>query len=159
MGCILVLFPVLWKINVQFTNFRFLNFLFSNIAILVYFDPKLPFFFIEISLKLHLHTKYWMNNPNSSTLGLKSPKFNHIFSFLGAQKFIAYTNIQIHVTRSIFIENWCFLNAHNNILYENQWQLKLPKNTYSCHTILLMVAYLVSHTLKHYCCSFLYNTK
>ena len=43
MGCTLVLFPFLWIINMQFTYFGFLNFLFSNIAILAYFDPKLTF--------------------------------------------------------------------------------------------------------------------
>ena len=39
-GCILVLFPFLWIINVQFANFGFWIFWFSNIAILAYFDSK-----------------------------------------------------------------------------------------------------------------------
>ena len=43
MGCIHVLLPFLWIINLQCTNFRFLNFLFSKLAILAYFDPKLSF--------------------------------------------------------------------------------------------------------------------
>ena len=44
MGCILVLFPFLWIINVQFTNFGFLKFWFSNIVILAYFDPNYYFY-------------------------------------------------------------------------------------------------------------------
>ena len=44
MGCILVLFPFLWIINVQFTNFEFLKFWFSNIVILAYFDPNYYFY-------------------------------------------------------------------------------------------------------------------
>ena len=63
---------------------------------------------------------------NSGRLGLKSPKF-HFLPFLAAQKFIAHRNIQIHVTGLIFILNLYFLNARNNVLYQNQQQLKLPK--------------------------------
>ena len=76
-GCILVLFPLLWIINVQFTNFGFLDFQFfifkiSDIGLLW---SKITIFIIEISLKLHLHTKYGWNNPNSCRLSLKSPNF------------------------------------------------------------------------------------
>ena len=41
----------------EFRIFEF-SILFSNIAILAYFDPTLPFFIIEITLKLLLHKKY-----------------------------------------------------------------------------------------------------
>ena len=40
MGSILVLFPFLWIINVQFTNYGFLNFWFSKLEKSAYFDPK-----------------------------------------------------------------------------------------------------------------------
>ena len=41
------------------------------------------------------------------------------FVISAAQKFTAYTNIQIHVMRSILIF-FFFLNARNNALYQNQ---------------------------------------
>ena len=109
MGCILFLFPFLWIINVQFTNFGFFIFYFfilkfSDIGL---FWSKITIFIIEIYLKLHLHTKYGWNNPNSCRLDLKCKKF-HFLPFPAAQKIITYTNIQIHVTCSIFIVNWFF---------------------------------------------------
>ena len=55
------------------------------------------------------------NNPNWGRLGLKSPRF-HFFGISGSSKFIAYTNIQIYVTGSIFIVINFFLNARNNVL-------------------------------------------
>ena len=82
-------------------EFWIFDFFFQKWVILAYFDLKLPFFFIEITLKL-LHTKYGWINPNWGRLGLKSPKL-HFFAISGSSKFIAYTNIQIYVTGSIFI--------------------------------------------------------
>ena len=87
---------------------------------------KITIFIIKISLKVYLQIKYGWNNPNSHRLGLKNPKF-YFLLFLAVQKFIAQTNIKIHITGSIFIINWFFLYAHNNVLYHNQKQLKLPK--------------------------------
>ena len=133
MDCILVLFTFLWIINVQFRNDGFLNFWFFVVCFKIsqigLFWSKITIFIIEISLKQHLHTKYWWNNPNSRRLGLKSQKRNFLL-FLAAPKFIAHTNIQIHVTGLIFIIHWFFLNAPNDVLYQNQWQLKLPKYAY-----------------------------
>ena len=45
---------------------------------------------------------------------------NFFFAISGILKIIAYTNIQIYVTLSIFIVNWFFLNARNNVLCQNQ---------------------------------------
>ena len=92
---------------------RIFEFLFFKISQIGLFWSKIIIFIIEISLKLHLHTKYGWNNPNWRWLGLKSPKFN-LLPFLAAQKFIPHTNIRIHVTSSIFIVTWFFLNARNN---------------------------------------------
>ena len=90
-GCILVLFLHLWIINVQFTNLGILNFwifLFSNIAILAYFDPKLIFLSLKfLKNYIYIQNTGW-NNINLHRLGLKSPKF-HFFPFLGAEEFIA----------------------------------------------------------------------
>ena len=63
MGCILVLFPFLSIINVQFTNFWFFNFQFfyfqySDIGLLC---SKITIFIIEITLKLLLNKKYGWN--------------------------------------------------------------------------------------------------
>ena len=63
---------------------------------------KITIFIIEITLELLLPTKYGWNNPNWGRLGLKSPKL-HFFGISGSLKLIAYTNIQIYVTGSIFI--------------------------------------------------------
>ena len=105
--------------------FEFLIILFLKLVIL---DTliKITIFILEISLKLHLHTKYGWNNPNSRRFGLESPKL-HFLPFLAARKFIAHNNIQIHVTSWFFIVNWFFVNASNNSLYQNQKQLQLPK--------------------------------
>ena len=117
MGCILVLFSFLWIINVQCTNFGFLNFLFSKLAILVYFDTKLPF----LSLKF-LKTTFSCKILDEITLthagwAWKLQKF--IFCHFWEFKFIAYTHIQIHVTGSIFIVNWFLLNICKDVLYQN----------------------------------------
>ena len=53
-------------------------------------------------------------------MGLKSPKF-HFLPFLWAQKFIAYTNIQIHVTHSIFIIFLKMLVTMSSIRINNNW--------------------------------------
>ena len=82
----------------KFWIFEFSIFVISDIGLLW---SKMTIFIIEISLKLHLHTKYGWNNPNSGRLGLKSPKFKFL-PFLAVQKFIAYANIQIHVCIWIF---------------------------------------------------------
>ena len=123
MGCIPVLFSFLWIIDVQFTNFVFLNFRFlvfqkHDIGLLW---SKITIFIIEITVKLLLHTKYGWNNPNWGRLSLKNSKL-HFFAISGSSKFITCTNIQIHVTRPIIIVNWFFVvgNARNNILYQNQ---------------------------------------
>ena len=97
---ILVLFPFLTIINMQFTNFGFLNgyifiFKYSNIGLLW---SKITIFIIEITLKLLLHRKYGWNNHNWGRLGLKSPKL-YFFTISGSSKISADTNIQIHVTR------------------------------------------------------------
>ena len=43
-----------------------------------------------------------------------------LFTISGSSKFIAYTNIQIYVTGSIFIGiRFFFLNARNNVLSES----------------------------------------
>ena len=112
MGCILVLFPFLWIINIQFTNVWCLNFYFfifkyTNIGLLW---SKITIFIIEITLKLLLLKKYGWNNPNWGRLGLECPKL-HFFAISGSSKIIPYTNIQIHVTRSIFIVNWFFFKC------------------------------------------------
>ena len=119
--CKLVLFPFLWIINVLCTNFGFLKFwfIFSKMSDIVLLWSKITIFIIEITLKQLLLTKYGRNCPNWGRLGLKNPKL-HFRAISGSSKIIAYTNIQIHVTRSIFIVNWFFLNARNNVLYQNQ---------------------------------------
>ena len=85
-------------------KFRILEFSIFKIGDIGLLWSKITIFIIEISQKLHLHTKYGWNNPNSRRLVLKSPKF-HFLPFLAAQKFISHANIQIHVTSSIFIVN------------------------------------------------------
>ena len=88
---------------------------------------KITIFIIEITLKLILHTKYGWNNPNWGWLGLKSPKLN-FFAISVSSKFITYTNIQLHVTGSIF---------HHNLIFFKQCHLlesitiEKSKNTYS----------------------------
>ena len=130
MGCILFLFPFLWIINVQFTNFGFFIFKYNDIGLLW---SKITIFFMEITLKLFLHTKYGRNNPNWGRLGLKNSKL-HFFDISRSSKFIVNINVQLNVTHSIFIINrFFFWNARNNVLYQNQEQLKLPKSAnYRC---------------------------
>ena len=122
MGCILALFLFLRIINVQFKNFGF--FYFQNeqywltllycitLPTLLYYTTYSIVFLIqnkkiiiEISLNLHLHTKYERNNPNSGRLDQKSSKFNFL-PFIAAQKFIVHTNIQIHVNGLNFHHNF-----------------------------------------------------
>ena len=97
MGCILVLFPFLWIINVQFNEFfyiwifDFFIFKYRDIGLL---SSKITIFIIEITLKLLLQKKYGWNNPNWGGLGRKCPKL-HIFAISGSSKIITYTNIQI----------------------------------------------------------------
>ena len=87
----------------EFWIFELWIFLFSNIAILAPFDPKLPFLslkFLKIVDEITLtHTGWSWKVQNVIVL-----------LYLGVQKFIACTNIQIHVMHSIFIANWFFLN-------------------------------------------------
>ena len=103
MGCIHVLFPFLWIINVLCTNFGFLKFWFyffkTDIGFLW---SKITIFILEITPKQVLDTKYGWNNPHWGRLGLKSAKF-YFFAISGSSKFIANTNIPIYVTGSIFI--------------------------------------------------------
>ena len=56
-------------------------------------------------------------------MGLTNPKL-HFYGISGSSKFIVNINVQINVTRSIFIINrfLFFWNARNNILYQNQYQ-------------------------------------
>ena len=103
----------------KFQIFDFSIFKISNIGLLW---SQITIFIIEISLKLHLHRKNGWNNPNSHRFCLKSWKSN-IWPFLAAQNFIAHTNIQIHVTGSIFIVNWFFLMlvTMSSIRINNNW--------------------------------------
>ena len=90
----------LWTRGIyKFRIFEFFIFKCSDIA---YFDPKLPFLWLKfLKNYIYIQITSW-NNANSRRLGLKRSKF-HFLPFLEVQKFIAYTNIQIHVTCSIFI--------------------------------------------------------
>ena len=84
---------------------------------------QIDIFIIEITLKQLLLTKYGWNNPNWGRLGLKSPRFN-FFAISGSSKFIAYTNIQIYVTGSIFIGIRYFfemLVTMSSITMNNYW--------------------------------------
>ena len=112
--------------------YEFFIFKCSDIGLLC---SKITIFIIEITQKLLLLTKYGWNNPNWGRLGLKNPKL-HVFAISGSSKFIAYTNIQIHVTHSIFIVIFfCCLNARNNVIYQNQQQLNSPKSSNYCHMV------------------------
>ena len=65
---------------------------------------------------------------NFKTFGLKGPKL-HFSAISGSSKFIANTNIQIHVTCSIFIINIYFfemLITMSSIRINNNWNY--PKN-------------------------------
>ena len=86
---------------------------------------KITIFIIEITLKLYLHTKYGWNNPNWGRLGLISPKL-HFLGLSGSSKFTTYTNIQIHVTGSIFFVIWFFLIllTMSSIRINNNWNYK-----------------------------------
>ena len=108
MGCILVLFPFLSIINVQFSNFGFLNSRFFYFQIKRYWLTliKNSIFIVEITLKLLLHTKYGWNNPNWGRLGLKSEKL-HFFAISGSSKFISHKHSNI----------WHGLNFHCNSIF------------------------------------------
>ena len=67
------------------------------------------------------------NNPNSRRLGLKSPKLNFL-PFLVAKN-LSRTQIFKYMSRAQFSSDFFFQNARNNVHYQNQKQLKLPKNT------------------------------
>ena len=106
---------------------QMLYFLFFKISQISLFWSQITIFIIEISLKLHLQTKYGWNNANSHRLCLKSQKL-HFLLFLAAQKFTAHTNIQIHVTVSIFILNWFFfqmLVTMSSVRINKNW--RIPK--------------------------------
>ena len=120
MGCNLYTYLIFIFMNkkraiYRFSIFEFFIFKYSDIGLLW---SKITIFIIGITIKLLLHTKYGWNNPNWGRLGLKNPKL-HFLAISASSKFIAYTNIQVHVTRSIFIVNWFFLNACNNVFYQN----------------------------------------
>ena len=106
--------------NIQIWVFLIFNFFIFKIS------SKIAIFIIEISIKVHLHSKYGWNNPHSHRLGLKNTKIS-FFAISGSWKIYHTHDIQIHVTGHIFIIIF-FWNAHNNVLYQNQYQLKLPKN-------------------------------
>ena len=103
-------------------KFRIFDFLFFKIRQIGLFWSKITIFIIEISVKLHLHIKNGWNNRNSHRLGLKSLKLNFL-PFLAAQKIIVHTNIQIHITGSIFIVNLYFfiLVTMSSIRINNNW--------------------------------------
>ena len=54
------LISVFMNNNLQIFDFEFFIFLFSNIAILAYFDANLPFLSLKFPTEIHLHAKYWM---------------------------------------------------------------------------------------------------
>ena len=89
-------------------KFWILDFLFFKFTKWALFWSKISIFSIEISLELHLHTKYGWNNPNSCWLGLKSQKL-YFLPFLAAQKFIIYTNIQIMSRAQFSLDFFLFL--------------------------------------------------
>ena len=120
-GCILVFFPFLWILNVvQISDFWIFDFfLFSKLPILAYFEPKIHIYHWNFSKTTF--TYKIMDEITLTHTGWAWKVQNLFFlTFLGAQKFIAYTNIQIHVMHSIFIINWFFLNACKNVLYQYQ---------------------------------------
>ena len=81
---------------------------------------KITIFMIGITLKLILHTKYRWNNPET---GWAWKVQNITFLPFLALKFIAYTNIQIHVTGS-------------SITINNNWNYQ--KTADYCRTVPLM---------------------
>ena len=86
----------------KFWIFEFLIFCFFKISDIGLLWSKITIFIIEITLNRLLHIKYGWNNPNWGRFPLKSPKL-YFLAISGSSKFIAYTNIQVHVTCSIFI--------------------------------------------------------
>ena len=101
---------------------------------------KITIFIIEITIKLCLHRKYGWNNPNWGRLGLKNPNL-HFFAISGCSKFIAYTNVQIHVTCWMFIIIFFFLEIlvmMSSIKINNNWNYQkmqilddtIPLNTF-----------------------------
>ena len=133
MGCILVLFPFLWIINVLCINFDFWNFdlIFSKMIDIGLFWSKITIIIIEITVKQLLLTKYGWNNPNWGRLGLTNPKL-HFYDISGSSKFIVNINVQINVTRSIFIINIFFwgdmLVTMSSIGINNNWKYQKTAN-------------------------------
>ena len=120
MGCILVIFPFLWIINMKFKNYRFLFFKISKICS---FWSKITIFIIEISLKLLLRIKYGWNNPDSHRLGLKNQKWQpknsshtQTFKYISQAQFSWYTDFwgeMLLIMSSIRINNnWNYQNNH-----------------------------------------------
>ena len=94
----------------KFRIFEFWIFYFFKISDIGLLWSKITIFIIEITLKLICHTKFGWNNPNWGRLSLKSSKL-HFFAISGISKFIAYSNIQIHVLGSIFNFNLIFFKC------------------------------------------------
>ena len=117
----------------QFLNLNF--FYFQNLQYWLTFIENNYFYHWNFS-KTDLHTKYGWNNPNWGRLGLKSQKL-HFFAISGSSKIHRTQNIQIHVTGFIFIVNRFFLNASNNVLCQNKYQLKSPKTANYGRTVAL----------------------
>ena len=119
MGCILVLYKYMGCILVLYKYMGCI--LVSKMIDIGLFWSNITIFIIKITVKQLLLTKYGWNNPNWGRLGLTNPKL-HFYDISGSSKFIININVQINVTRSIFIINRYFLggNARNNVLYQNQ---------------------------------------
>ena len=91
------------KSRVDFVTLPFVMIHFSTCN----FFLLITIFIIEISLKLHLHTKYGWNNPNSHRFGLKSQKLN----FFGIS-----SSSKIHPTHKH--SNTCHgLNFHRKLIF------------------------------------------
>ena len=102
MGCILILFPFLWIIKLQFTIYGFLDFWFFVLKIrkIYLFWSKITIFIIEISLKPHLCTKYGLNNLNSHRLAWKVK--NLIFYYFWQLKNSSHTETFKSMSRAQF---------------------------------------------------------
>ena len=96
----------------------FFIFKYSDIGLLWY---KITIFIIEITIILFFHRKYGSNNPYCGRLGLKSQNLHFT-------KFIAYTNIEIHVTGSLFGIFFFMLVTTSSTTITNNWNLKKSAN-------------------------------